>query len=307
MIECARDIKMGNDLEPYRDEYRHEIVKKEFKNFNIDNFAHTKDEFIKYVPFRKGGIYLKLVKSTKSFDNKAKALRYKIHIAQLLLLILFGFISYILAKNAIKPLQQSISTLDKFIKDLIHDLNTPVTAIRLNMKLLQKDPHFNNSKALQRVNKGIYGISELHENLTILLQEETFQTESFNVFNSVDEVVSMHKMLYPNINFKVEHFTLIAKTNPQALKQILQNIILNACKYNRKDGFVKVYTKGNSLYIEDSGKGIENPEKIFERSFSGENSSGIGLDIVKRLASTLNIKIDVSSNNDGTTLTLTFS
>ena len=306
VIGYARAIKMGNDLEPYKDKFSYIVERKNFKNFNIENFTRIGDEFIKYVPKSRGGVYFKISKSTKSFDKKVKALRYKIHLAQLLLLILFGFISYVLAKNAIKPLQQSISTLDKFIKDLIHDLNTPITAIKLNMKLLQKDSQFANNKALQRVNKGVHSISELHENLTILLQEETFQVDRVNIFNIVDEVVAMHKTLYPNINFILEHFTLMAKTNPQALKQILQNIISNACKYNRKDGYVKIYTRGDSLYIQDSGKGIEKPEKIFERSFSGENSSGIGLDIVKRLASALNIAIDVKSSSGGTIFVLKF-
>ncbi len=306
VIGYARAIKMGNDLEPYKDKFSYIVERKNFKNFNIENFTRIGDEFIKYVPKSRGGVYFKISKSTKSFDKKVKALRYKIHLAQLLLLILFGFISYVLAKNAIKPLQQSISTLDKFIKDLIHDLNTPITAIKLNMKLLQKDSQFANNKALQRVNKGVHSISELHENLTILLQEETFQVDRVNIFNIVDEVVAMHKTLYPNINFMLEHFTLVAKTNPQALKQILQNIISNACKYNRKNGFVKIYTRGDSLYIQDSGKGIEKPEKIFERSFSGENSSGIGLDIVKRLASALNIAIDVKSSSGGTVFILEF-
>ncbi len=307
MIEYARDIKMGSSLERYKEEYNYKIEKVFFNIFNIDNFLHIKKEFIKYIPFRKDGIYLKLIKSTKSFDNKVKVLKYKIYITQLLLLILFGFISYILAQNAIKPLQDSISTLDKFIKDLIHDLNTPITAIKLNMKLLEKESYFKNNKALIRVNKGVHSISELHENLTILLQEETFQIDKVNVFNIVDEVVTMHKMLYPNINFIFEDFTLIVKTNSKALKQILQNIISNACRYNRKDGFVKIYIKGSSLYIQDSGKGIDNPEKIFERLFSGENSSGIGLDIVKRLAFELKINIDVKSSSSGTIFILEFT
>ena len=308
MIEYARDIKMGNNLEPYKNKYKYQIQRKNFKNFNIDNFTHNKNEFIKYVPFIRDKIYLKLTKSTNSFDDKVKSLRYRIYTVQLLLLMLFAFISYILAKNAIKPLQQSISTLDKFIKDLIHDLNTPITAIKLNMKLLQKDSYFENNKALQRVNKGVHNISELHENLTILLQEETFQIENINIVNTVNDVVTMHKTLYPNINFIVENFSLFAKTNPQALKQILQNIISNACKYNKKkDGFVKIYTKNSSLYIQNSGKSIKKPEKIFERSFSGENSSGIGLDIVKRLASALNIKVNVSSDSNTILFVLTFS
>ena len=177
----------------------------------------------------------------------------------------------------------------------------------LNMRLLKKDPNFSKNTALKRVYRGVHTISELHENLTILLQEETFQLENIEVFDIVDEVIAMHKPLYPNINFLIEPFWLTCKTNPKALKQILQNIISNACKYNRKDGFVKIYAKGNSLYIQDSGKGIEKPEKIFDRSFSGEKSSGIGLDIVKRLAFALNIKVAVSSDSSGTTFTLKFN
>lgn len=305
LFQYAKDIKMRGDLTPYKENYSYEVMQKDFKNFTLKNFTHKKQEFIKYIPAGRG-VYLKLVKSTKSFNTKVQTLLYKIVIVQLILLALFAFISYILSKNAIKPLTESIAKLDKFTKDLIHDLNTPVTAIMLNMRLLKKDPNFSTNGALKRVQRGVHTISELHENLTILLQEETFQLEDIEVFDIVDEVVAMHKPLYPNINFLVEPFSLICKTNPKALKQILQNIISNACKYNRKDGFVKIYAKGKSLYIQDSGKGIENPEKIFDRSFSGEKSSGIGLDIVKRLAFALGIKIEVKSSSGGTVFVLEF-
>ena len=305
IIEYARAIKMGENLSSF-DAFSYNIADKSFKNFNIENFKREGDKFVKYIPAGRRGVYFKLSKSTKSFDDKLSSLRYKIHITQLILLLLFGFISYILAKNAIKPLQHSISTLDKFIKDLIHDLNTPITAISLNMKLLQKEPNFAQNRPLQRINKGVHSISELYRNLTILLQEETFQLEKVDIFATVNEVVAMFKPLYPSINFKIEAFNLSVKTNPQALKQILQNIISNACKYNKKDGFVKIYARGSALYIQDSGKGIKEPKKIFERSFSGEKSTGIGLDIVKRLAAALDMKIDVKSNSSGTTFILVF-
>ena len=307
LFQYVKEIKMHNDLAFYEDEYSYKIEKKDFEDFTLENFIHTKTEFIKYIPAGRRGSYFKLTKSTENFNEKVQALRYKIYAAQFFLLMLFALISYILAKNAIKPLTESITKLDMFTKDLIHDLNTPVTAMMLNMRLLQKDPCFSTNQALKRVNRGVHTISELHENLTVLLQEETFQVENREVFDSVNEVVAMHKPLYPNIHFRLDHFTLVSKTNPKALKQILQNMISNACKYNKKGGFVKIYAKGNSLYIQDSGKGIENPEKIFDRSFSGENSSGIGLDIVRRIAFALNIKVEVHANDSGTTFILTFS
>ncbi|MEA1891948.1 MAG: ATP-binding protein [Campylobacterota bacterium] len=39
------------------------------------------------------------------------------------------------------------------------------------------------------------------------------------------------------------------------MKQILQNIISNACKYNAKDGYVKIYTQNNMLHVLDNGSG----------------------------------------------------
>ncbi len=307
MIEYARNIKMGNDLSKYKKEYRHSLSKKIDKFINIKNFKIINNRFVKYIPKNKKGEYFQISKSTKNFNKKLWILKIKIFLIQMFLLFLFALISYRLAKNALKPLEKSISMLDKFSKDLIHDLNTPVTSIKLNMKLLDKNINFKDNKALERIKKSVYNISKLHENLTILLQEETFQMQDVNIINLSKEVIQIQKQIYPKLNFIIEQTPLIVKTNENAMRQILQNIISNACKYNIKNGYVKIYAKENKLFIEDSGTGIANPQKIFERSFSDKNSSGIGLDIVKRLAISMNVSINVSSNTKGTTFVLTMS
>ncbi|MCF6172389.1 MAG: HAMP domain-containing histidine kinase [Campylobacteraceae bacterium] len=250
--------------------------------------------------------YLRVFKSKQGYDEKIWSLKKRVIALQILLLLMFAFLSYKLAKNALKPLQESISKLDKFAKDLIHDLNTPVTSIKLNMKLLKKDENFISNKALQRLNRSVYTISELHENLTILLQEETFQMEEVDLFDIVQEIMQIQKQIYPHINFETQNTVFKMKINKNAMKQILQNIVSNACKYNTKNGFVKIYTKQNRLFIEDSGRGIKHPQKIFERSFSEENSSGIGLDIVKRLVKSMNISIEVISSSKGSIFILNF-
>ena len=307
VIQYARNIKMGNDLSKYSKEYRYLTPDIVFKHFDIKNFKKTNHEFVKYVPRDRLGRVFEVFKSTKNYEDKIFDLRLKIAFAQMILLFLFAFISYRLAKNALKPLQKSVATLDKFAKDLIHDLNTPVTAIKLNMKLLKNDPNFKSSKALHRIDRSVYTISDLHENLTILLQEETFQIQDTELFDIAQEIVQTQKQIFPNIYFSIANFSLKAKINPKAMMQILQNIISNACKYNSKDGSVKIYAKENRLYIEDNGKGIKNPQKIFDRSFSEKNSSGIGLDIVKRLAKSMDIKISVESNEKGSIFILTMN
>jgi len=233
-------------------------------------------------------------------------LRYKIIISQFILLIIFAFISYLLAKNALKPLQESIQTLDRFAKDLIHDINTPITAMKLNIKLLQKHQILQDSKPFQRLQKSIDTILELRTNLTILLEKKTFQITTLNVCNIVKDVIELHQPNYPDINFKIECSQLEVQVNQNGLKQILHNLISNACKYNKTNGDVHIYIKNKTLFIEDSGIGIKKPQKIFNRSYSGQNSTGFGLDIVKRLCEAMNINIDVRSDTKGSCFSLTF-
>ncbi len=299
LIEYARHIKMGEGIQHYStSEYRHTYVAVE-KHINIRNFTVSKTNFSKMIPMNRTLYYLKVIKSKKSFDTKVVDLKIEVLLLQLFLLLLFAYISYKLAKSALRPLQESIATLDKFAKDLIHDLNTPVTSMKLNLKLLQKVPELHDNSAVVRLKKSVHDISELHESLTTLLQEETFQMELCNLCEIVEDVVQTQKQLYQELHFSVECSSLKGKINKNAMKQILQNIISNACKYNKKDGYVKIYTKENALYIEDNGHGIKEPSKIFHRAYSEKQSSGIGLDIVKRLAHAMNITVKVESSLEG--------
>ena len=307
LIKYARHIKMGDPLSGAHKEYHYTYLTNQEKYIDIRNFRSIENEFTKIIPMNKHSVYLQVFKSKKEFNERILNLKIKIILIQMFLLIVFAFLSYKLAKNALKPLQESISTLDKFAKDLIHDLNTPVTSIKLNMKLLEKNPALQDDKIIDRLKKSVHNISALHENLNILLQEETFQMESINICNLVREVVDMQHELYREINFQVECSSLKVKLNANATKQILQNIISNACKYNSKNGFVKIYQKNGNLYIEDSGKGIKEPQKIFDRAYSAEHSTGIGLDIVKRLALAMEIKISVITSESGSCFILHFS
>lgn len=302
LIEYARHIKMNESLESFGSEFHHTFTKKLQNHIDIRNFTIQNNEFLKYLPAQSDGYYLIVYKPTKEFYDALFQIKIKIIILQILLLLFFAFLSYKLAKNALKPLQESIVTLDKFAKDLIHDLNTPVTSIKLNMKILQKNP--NNQAALNRLGKSTSMISELHENLTLLLHEETFLMSDINLCSIVSEVIAMQRQIYPKLQFINECKHCTSRLNQHAIKQILQNIVSNACKYNTPNGFVKIYSEDKTLYIEDGGKGIKEPHKIFDRSYSAEHSSGIGLDIVKRLATVMEIKIDVESDENGTRFTL---
>jgi len=306
MLEYARHIKMGGPPEEFGPEFSFRFVTDSGRHIDIRNFHQEGDRFVKLVPLRLSHHYLEVSKSVETYSQKLRHLIHKIIAVQLGLLALFAFLSYRLAKSALRPLRESIRLLDSFIKDLIHDLNTPLTAIKLNLTALREmAPDLKETRVMRRLEQSAHTVSELHENLTILLEEKTFQTKEVDICPLVREVVELQKPLYPEIRFQMRCEKFPVSLHAGAFKQMLQNLLANAGEYNRPGGEVKIYVKGRALYIEDTGLGIEEPEKIFQREYSGQGSSGLGLDIVKRLAQAMQIRIEVRRNpRGGTTFVL---
>jgi two-component system OmpR family sensor kinase len=307
MIEYVRQLKMQQ--EPKDTKYiSHVIIDINIENFNMDNFDTKGEYFQKYMPFSWDGDYILVKKDKTKYYKKLHQIKIYIISVQILLLCLFAMISYFLAMRALKPMQDAITKLDNFSKDLIHDLNTPITSILLNMKILEASGGFEKNKALVRIKRSVEDIGELHNNLTLLLHEDTFIVQKESIFEIIKEVALIHQKIYTDIKFGIEYKEFYANVNRDAFKQVMVNIISNACKYNKKNGYIKIFVKDNALYIEDSGIGIYNPENIFKRSYKEHGSGhGIGLDIVKRLCDVMDIEIKaVSKVGVGTTISLKF-
>lgn len=306
LIKYAKHLKVGESVEGFNG-YTHRYVTKKFQNFSIDNFEKRSDRFEKWVPANEAGRYIFITKRSQEFEAKKSMLFKKLLGVQVLLLSVFALISFLLARNALAPLRKNIEKLDRFAKDLIHDLNTPVTSIGLNLKLLYKDPLIKEHRALKRLQKSANDISDLHTNLSFLLKEKNYELENVDIKDLIDSLVQEYKTLYPNLSFIAFKTEANVRANPLALKQILDNLLSNACKYSKDNGRISFAFSGKKLEILDDGIGIKNPERVFERNYTENNhGSGIGLDIVKRLCDMMHIEIGVESCEEGTLIVLNF-
>ncbi len=307
MIEYVRQVKMKQA--PQKSSITYSIESIEIKDFSMNNFKIEEDKFLKYMPFSWEGGYILVTKPKSEYYEKLWDVKLNIIVLQIFLLFLFAVISYFLALRALRPMQDALKKLDNFSKDLIHDLNTPITSILLNMKLLNKQTAFHENKPLLRIKKSVEDISALHNNLTILLQEETMIVVETNIFKIVHDVVATQQRIYTDISFDIQDSDLKALVNKNAFKQVLVNLISNGCKYNKKNGNITIYAKEKILYIKDTGVGIQNPSEIFERSYKEHSSGyGIGLDITKRLCDAMGIEISVSSTpKEGSEFCLSFT
>ena len=95
----------------------------------------------------------------------------------------------------------------------------------------------------------------------------------------------------------------------------MEQVLSNSLKYTSQGG-IEIYFQEDTLYIKDSGLGIQDADllRVFERGFSGYNgrltqqSSGLGLYLSKKIADELGHQISIASQvGHGTTVMISFS
>jgi len=205
----------------------------------------------------------------------------------LILTILFSLYS-------MHPLRRSFKLTEEFIKDILHDFNTPISSILLNIKTLGKTKE--NYNKINRIEQSLSTILSLQENLKSYLKQNPKEKEDFELYKLVTERVEALQNIYPDIKFTIKGKTTWINSNQSAMTRILDNILSNSAKYNQKDGSVDIVIHDKSISISDTGKGIKDSKRIFDRFYKEHDRGlGIGLHIVKKLCDELGFKIEVES------------
>ncbi len=229
-----------------------------------------------------------------------------------ILFILFGLY---LAKLFVKPMRDSIVLLDRFIKDTTHELNTPLSAILANIEMMDTDVMVEKNKTkLARINIAAKTVSVLYKDLTYLTLEQETQNH--------DEEIEIKELIYN----RAEYFSVLAQSkhiecnldleeasitmDRRKLTRVIDNLISNAIKYNKRNGTVGIQLREGMLVIWDTGIGM-NEETIpfmFDRYMRFNNSEGgfgVGLSIVKKILDEYHISIEVESKEgEGTKMVL---
>lgn len=250
--------------------------------------------------------FLSITYPAKNYKAKKAKIFQEDSYKFLFFLIVVALLSLLFSFYSLYPMKKAFRTIEEFIKDILHDFNTPISSIVLNSSLLESD--LKNQQKILRIQQSAQSILALEENLRAYLQELKTQKEDFDLTTLITQKQKNIQKIYPQVKWEIDSQTLKLKANKNAFSRILSNLLVNAAKYNKPEGKIitKINPKKKTLQIIDTGVGIKNPKKVFDRFYTeNERGTGIGLHIVKKLCEELNIQIDVtSSKGHGSTFTL---
>ena len=255
-----------------------------------------------------------LLVSTQHTANKIYYFTASVLIAIIFSLFIFSFL---LLKNFSKPFERLNTQLDNFIKDSMHEINTPLSIINLNADLFANK--YGDNKYLQRMKSASKTLATIYNDMDYLIKqgrvEYKCQEIDFGEFikNRVDYFQEIANLKGMQLDTKLdkEIYYEFSKTK---LQRIVDNTISNAIKYSPDKSIVKISLEliheKIIFTVEDKGVGIENVDKIFSRYYRENNAKGgfgIGLNIVKQIIDEENIELSVSSViGEGTRFTYIF-
>jgi len=218
-----------------------------------------------------------------------------------------ALISLLFSIYSLMPLQRALRLNEEFVKDILHDFNTPISSMIINLKLFKRE--IGDNQKIQRLENNIQSILSLQNNLLIFIKGIPTQSETFSLKELLQNRVKYFEALYSNVTYEIDMDNTMIETNKDAFTRILDNLLSNAGKYNIENGSVNVVFQGSMLFIRDTGKGIKNPAKAFDRYYKEQDRGiGIGLHIVKKLCDELMIPVSMQSKeNEGTKVGLNLS
>ena len=215
-------------------------------------------------------------------------------------------------------IETQVAALRRFVSDAAHELGTPLTALRINLELIDDElipPALEQVERIDALTRSLLTISKLealdsrpqHDDvdLSVLLRE------------LADFYASRAEQANLSFDLEILDDSIKIKGDANQLKTLVNNLLENAIKFTPAGGQIRVglKTQDDAVQLTVANTGIGIPEddlpQLFSRFHRGHNASaypgsGLGLAIVKAIADRHRAKVSVKSDQSGTVFVVQF-
>lgn len=205
---------------------------------------------------------------------------------------------------------------DRFIKQSIHEINTPLAVIMTHIDLYVMK-HGEN-RYLSKIESATKILNTIYADLTYLMQKDRFEYPKENVDFSyfmqerVGFFEDIAKSNYLSFDTHIEDNIFLYFSQIE-LQRVVDNNLSNAIKYALVGTIVTIkLTKkamGVELSFETISKKIKEPQKVFESFYQEDeccSGFGLGLDIVMSICSKNQVDISLDSTQKSTIFSYMF-
>lgn len=206
----------------------------ECKEFQLDFVPKEEHELYRlYKNENELSSYFSIPNSTKNalkiYLPKAKYLQEKERLQKeslwdfFTVVVIISLLSSLFALYALSPLRGALHMTEEFIKDILHDFNTPLSTLRLNVSMLKSET--GESTKVKRIENAVQNILNLQSNLRSYLHSHEAQKESFNLEKLLLQRVALIDNNYKDISFEVRVPDMALNTNKDAFTRVIDNLL----------------------------------------------------------------------------------
>ena len=218
----------------------------------------------------------------------------------------------------IEKVKRESTEYQEYIEEWIHEIKTPLAAMKLICENNRSDVTRELLAEIERTNRFTeQALYYARSGYT----EKDYSVRKIRLFSVVHQAIADNKylLLHNEASVDLQETDDTVFSDEKWLCFILNQLIMNAVKYSTKKPVLKIYIKHEKnitiLCIEDFGMGIdaEDMPRIFDKGFTGkngrktgQNATGIGLYLCRRLCDKLGIGIRGEVSGSGTRMLLSF-
>lgn len=232
------------------------------------------------------------------------------------LVALFTILAIRFNNSKNKELSESKELTENLVRILCHDINNPLTTMKISASLLNPEKGELNPKVLERLNRSIQDVQNIiqsvhmwnvHKDGKITLKNEQIPVAELleHIHNSFPERLQQKGITY-QVKCQANENAMIIGDRTAVFYQIINNLLSNAIKFSYENSqiMIDLFEQDNFLVFEirDQGMGIDpdHTEKVFspyiptsKNGTNNEKGTGFGLPIVATIVQKMGGKISI--------------
>ena len=202
-------------------------------------------------------------------------------------------------KRRTEALERQNERLDEFASVVGHDLRNPLTIVAGHLELARETGE---ARHFDVIEEEVGRIEDLLDELLTLARQGKVVSDPETVSLTAVARAAWEGVATGDVTLELPDGDAAVGADEMRLRELFENLFRNAVEHAGTGVTVRVGTTEEGFYVADDGPGIPEPDRdrVFDRGYTtAEEGTGLGLDIVERIAEGHGWNVSVTARDAG--------